>query len=289
MLSRAYKSFLGAINRGNLPSGLQKRVWRWWYQGLAVGWRDRQWTFMNYGWLPPEDVPPFPLEPADEPDRCFIGLYHLLANSLDLEDKRVLEVGSGRGGGSSYFARYHRPDEVIGIDFSAATVRLARRLNGGIPGLIFQQGDAEKLPFADESFDAVVNVESSHCYGDVPAFLREVERVLRPGGRFGWVDIRGKGMMPATREAFANSRLVPLVEQDITQDVLRALDAMHERKSKLIESLRLGRAVARQFSATKDSALYASLKAGKACYLCKVLEKPGDEAAAGIDARQEPA
>jgi ubiquinone/menaquinone biosynthesis C-methylase UbiE len=43
-------------------------------------------------------------------------------------------------------------------------------------------GDAENLPFPQVSFDAVINVESAHCYGSIERFLAEVHRVLRPGG-----------------------------------------------------------------------------------------------------------
>lgn len=273
MLAAGYKRFLAAINRGSLPGGLQKRVWRWWYQGLALSWRDRAWTFMNYGWLPAGGGQAFPLEPADEPDRCFIGLYHLLASKLELEGARVLEVGAGRGGGVSYLARYHGAREVVGIDFSPAAVRLAQRLHAGTPGVAFQRGDAEKLLFPDAAFDAVVNVESSHCYADMAAFVAEVERVLRPGGRFGWVDIRGRGMIAATEAALARPGLRPLLRRDITEGVVRALDAMHERKSALIAKLPLLRPLARQFTATRDSTLYAALQAGRARYLCRVYEK----------------
>ena len=46
------------------------------------------------------------------------------------------------------------------------------------------QGDAQDLPFPDESFDAVINVEASHIYPNFERFLGEVARVLRPGGHF---------------------------------------------------------------------------------------------------------
>ena len=52
------------------------------------------------------------------------------------------------------------------------------------------EGNAEKLPFADQSFDAVINVEASHCYPRFPQFLDEVARVLRPGGHFLYTDVR---------------------------------------------------------------------------------------------------
>lgn len=56
--------------------------------------------------------------------------------------------------------------------------------------LVFKQVDAEKLPFPDGSFDAVINVESSHCYGSVPAFLAEVTRYCAPRGCFLHADLR---------------------------------------------------------------------------------------------------
>ncbi|MEE4247851.1 MAG: methyltransferase domain-containing protein [Kangiellaceae bacterium] len=53
-------------------------------------------------------------------------------------------------------------------------------------------GDAENLSnIRDGIIDILINVESSHCYGNMPAFLREVERVLKPGGYFSFADFRG--------------------------------------------------------------------------------------------------
>jgi ubiquinone/menaquinone biosynthesis C-methylase UbiE len=60
-----------------------------------------------------------------------------------------------------------------------------------LPGLDFVQGDAENLPFPDESFDAVLNVEASHANPRFPRFIAEVARVLRPGGHFLYADMRG--------------------------------------------------------------------------------------------------
>ena len=58
-------------------------------------------------------------------------------------------------------------------------------------------GDAESLPFGDEMFDAVVNVESSHCYGSTPAFLAQVKRVLRCGGHFLFADLLDRSEDPS--------------------------------------------------------------------------------------------
>jgi ubiquinone/menaquinone biosynthesis C-methylase UbiE len=50
----------------------------------------------------------------------------------------------------------------------------------------------EKLPFPDESFDAVINVEASHAYPQLSRFLGEVARVLHPGGHFFYADFGGR-------------------------------------------------------------------------------------------------
>ena len=93
--------------------------------------------------------------------------------------REVLEVGSGRGGGASFVARYLRPSRVVGVDVSPQSVAFCRARHSA-PGLSFEVGNAEQLGFAAASFDAILNVESSHCYGDMGAFVREVRRVLRP-------------------------------------------------------------------------------------------------------------
>ena len=173
--------FLLAITHGS-PS-LRRWLWKRWYQYLA-GYRLPDWSFMNYGfertgaldkWLD--------LEAADEPDRYCIQLYHQVAAAIDLEGLDVLEVGSGRGGGASYVRRYLKPRSLTGVDFSPKAVEFCRRKHT-IDGLSFVVGDAESLPFEDASFDAVINVESSHCYGSLAAFFGQVKRVLRPGGHF---------------------------------------------------------------------------------------------------------
>src|SRR5438128_1941354 len=81
---------------------LKRMLWRSWYNFLARSYREGDWTFMNYGYVPPAATSPLALHPEDEPDRYCIQLYHFVASQADLIDKAVLEVGSGRGGGASF-------------------------------------------------------------------------------------------------------------------------------------------------------------------------------------------
>ena len=213
---------------------LRRLLWRWWYGRLARRHTGGDWTFMNYGFVPPTGEPALALDPADEPDRLCIQLYHRVASATDLAGREVLEVGSGRGGGASYIARHHRPAKVTGADFSPQAVALSRKRHAAIPRLSFTVGDAEQLPFPDASFDTVVNVESSHCYGHVEKFFAEAARVLRPGGWFLYTDFRPAPDVPAWHAALARPGWERVAHEDITAAVADAMQADDARKRKLI-------------------------------------------------------
>jgi ubiquinone/menaquinone biosynthesis C-methylase UbiE len=139
-------------------------------------------VFLNIGY---EEDPPMavPLAESDEPNRFYIQLYHRMATQADLSGKRVLEVGCGHGGGASYLTRTLHPASYTGLDLNRGAVAFCRERHN-LLGVDFVHGDAEKLSFSDQSFDAVINLESSAAYPHFSRFLAEVARVLRPGGHF---------------------------------------------------------------------------------------------------------
>ena len=108
--------------------------------------------------------------------------YHryLFARSR-VADLDVLDVASGEGYGAALLAQVAR--SVIGIEYCAATVRSSAR-NFPRCNLHFLQGDARRLPLADASVDVVVSFETIEHFDRQGDFLREVRRVLRPGGSF---------------------------------------------------------------------------------------------------------
>jgi SAM-dependent methyltransferase len=95
---------------------------------------------------------------------------------------RVLEVGCGLGTDGAQFAQAGA--DYTGIDLTDAAIDLARRRFElfNLPGT-FRVGDAERLDFPDDSFDLVYSHGVLHHTPDIAAAIREIHRVLRPGGR----------------------------------------------------------------------------------------------------------
>jgi ubiquinone/menaquinone biosynthesis C-methylase UbiE len=172
-----------------------------------------------------EEDPPMalPLSASDEPDRFGLQLYHRTATQADLRGKRVLEVGCGHGGGASYLVRTLGPASYTGLDVNADGIAFCQKRHN-LPGLEFLAGDAENLPFPDQSFDAVINVESSHCYLDFPGFLVEVARVLRPGGHFLYADARHSYEIAPWQAALATGPMRMLAQRNISAEVARGLE-----------------------------------------------------------------
>lgn len=221
---------------------------------------------MNYGFDDP-DIPRLTLEAADEKDRFCIQLYDYVTAPVDLEGKRVLEVGCGRGGGCSFIARYRNPQQMTGVDLAGAAVDFCRRTHR-IPGLEFRTGDAEQLPFADSTFDVVVNVESSHCYPNLQAFFNEVHRILKTSGHFVYADIHESSGLAAWQDLLQRSAFSIVSSEDITRQVLWALDQDNDRKVRLIDSLvpNFLRSSFHAFAGTRGTRIYEGFRTGSLVY-----------------------
>jgi ubiquinone/menaquinone biosynthesis C-methylase UbiE len=102
--------------------------------------------------------------------------------ALDLKaSDRLLDVGCGTGAASRSAAA--TAEFVIGVDLSPEMIRQAVDLADGIPNLRFEVGDSEHLPFGDREFTTVLCSNSFHHYPDPVLAVREMARVLAPGGR----------------------------------------------------------------------------------------------------------
>jgi len=127
--------------------------------------------------------------------------------------------------------------------------------------------------FADHTFDAVINVEASHCYPDFPRFLGEVARVLRPGGHFLYADFRFSdgvvsGNFSEWEQALASAPLKMIRSRIINADVLRGMDLNSTRSQDLIvrHLPRFLHSLGRDFAGIRDSRIYNALMRGDVSY-----------------------
>ena len=97
----------------------------------------------------------------------------------------ALDVGCGGGRTVQKLAKSARDGTVVGLDYSSTSVAESRRTNA--PAIAdgrveIRKGSVSSLPFDDRTFDLVTAVETHYYWPDLVANLREILRVLRPGG-----------------------------------------------------------------------------------------------------------
>src|SRR5580704_3258043 len=109
------------------------------------------------------------------------GLSHILIE----KDATVLDVGCGGGRTVSKLAVAAIQGKVYGIDYSSESVAIANRTNRqwiDIARVEIREASVSQLPFPADTFDLVTAVETHFWWPDLPADMREVSRVLKPGG-----------------------------------------------------------------------------------------------------------
>jgi demethylmenaquinone methyltransferase / 2-methoxy-6-polyprenyl-1,4-benzoquinol methylase len=110
--------------------------------------------------------------------------------------QRILDVATGTG--MVAFGLAERGAEVVALDQSEHMLARARKRAAGHAGITFVQGEAERLPFDDNEFDALTFTYLLRYVDDPRATMRELARVVKPGARIGMVEF-GVPQSPALR------------------------------------------------------------------------------------------
>jgi arsenite methyltransferase len=137
----------------------------------------------------------YPAELADVPDgavESFAGVANPFSLGRLKQGERVLDLGSGAGTDSLIAVQMVGPEgSVTGIDMTAEMLEKARAaaVDLGAGNVNFVEGEVERLPFADGSFDVVISNGVIDLVPDKDAVFSEIHRVLRPGGRIQIADV----------------------------------------------------------------------------------------------------
>jgi ubiquinone/menaquinone biosynthesis C-methylase UbiE len=115
--------------------------------------------------------------------------HRMLLETFTPADRRVLDIGCGTGQFAAAVLERFPETQVWGMDLSDGMLRQCRQrcqAAGGRLNLV--QGDSQRLPFEDDSFDVITCTHSFHHYPRQECVVAEMHRVLRPGGRLLIID-----------------------------------------------------------------------------------------------------
>jgi ubiquinone/menaquinone biosynthesis C-methylase UbiE len=120
-----------------------------------------------------------------------------------IKNKEVLEIGCGNGVQALYINTNYLPLRITGIDLNKSNIEIANseKERANMNNVRFLVDDAQNLlKIPSNSIDVIINIESAFHYPDKSAFLKEVCRVLKPGGQYLIADIlstrkNGEGIM----------------------------------------------------------------------------------------------
>ena len=143
-------------------------------------------------WAEDLDYPPELATVPDAAVESFAGVANPWQMGRLAPGERVLDLGSGAGTDSLVAAQMvGEQGYVTGIDMTAAMLAKARAAAAemGVTTVEFVEGEAERLPFRDESFDVVISNGVIDLIPDKDAVFSELHRVLAPGGRLQIADV----------------------------------------------------------------------------------------------------
>ena len=114
-------------------------------------------------------------------------------SSRGFRQGRILDVGCGFGATVLILADRFPDSDIVGIDLSEPLLRLAEQAAKPMDlgeRVRFEKADAQDIPYDDDSFDAVINLQMVHIVDDPVSMLNEIERVLVPDGYLFIADIK---------------------------------------------------------------------------------------------------
>jgi len=160
-------------------------MWRPHYINVVPTVSDKNWSpFLNHGY---KNLDNSPIIKYDEVTSKWENQANLYTHIVEIFKKYyntfseldLLDTGCGFGHGTAVYKKYYDFKSVSALDFNPKFISSAKEKH---PGIEFMVASATDMPFEDNKFDVITNIESLHNYKYTHHFYREVYRVLKPGG-----------------------------------------------------------------------------------------------------------
>ena len=198
------------------------------FNNLILDKKYSWFTVMNHGYYPS----------SDKFKSSFIfknsaTLYLKAIDGLDTENKILLDIGCGRGGGVSIFKEHFNFNEIHACDNNDQSIVFCKNTHKDIN---FELCEDQNLKFKNNYFDIITCIESMHRYLSIDLFLEETKRVLKFGGRLCLAGVVKKNNLTKIQDDIYNSNVYPIIEEyDITPFVLNSCYDFLKNSLPLIE------------------------------------------------------
>jgi ubiquinone/menaquinone biosynthesis C-methylase UbiE len=251
-----------------IPSRLRLWINGTFYNFLSRRASEHNIRFLNFGYCP-ATVPE-----QDDFSRPKAQLYEEVVSAVSIKGSSVLEISSGLGGGAIHLTEQHQPKSYHALDLSSVAIDFCQKNNSN-PDMTFVQGNAESLPFKEEQFDVIINVEAAMNYTSLQAFVAEVKRVLRPGGYFLIADQVSDSEVKKLSDTLTPEGMNLISSRDITGNVLMAIDTLNDMTLENIRQIipRPLQWFVKQFAALRDTAVYRRFQSRKFQYIIYCIQK----------------
>ncbi len=196
------------------------------YKTIDLDW----FIFMNDGYMP-LDAQEFPVASADFPELLdhhkfwryqaylYISLLQQGGITKDTSNGQLLDIGCGRGGGLSVYRDYFNFTSLTGLDINKNQIDFCKKTHKNIN---FVEGSSMELPFDNNTFNIITNVESSNYYICYDDFIKEVYRTLAPEGLFLYTDAFFNDKVDDVIFQFTSNNFELVSNTDITANVRSA-------------------------------------------------------------------
>jgi len=187
-------------------------------------------TFINWGYASIEDKNPLPRTVMANS----LNLLDEIVDGIDMNGSTVLETACGRGGNIRALCKKFKPEAIIGLDLTPSNIAFCQRSNTHQSSM-FCVGDAERLPFADASYDYVLNIEAADLFPNINRFFDEAFRVLKPGGMLLLADD-----LPTEKHEESESYVREMgfeirLNRDVTRNVIHACESSISTRLRLLQ------------------------------------------------------